>query len=204
MLLLKSYQKLIKFFLHTTLIALVLVSLTPFTRAQQEKDEIAEINVPVIVFYLIYDNGKLSIDPAQKNGFKIDLVEILDENIRDYDLYKVEVFSQNNTLLGSFPIDQRNNDLKFTKGIITPKIPYLENAKIARFYSNKSFEPILSINLDCPKNCKIPTLDESSLTKVEKKSSIWIYIIIFGLASILGLIIFFIVLRKRKLNSENE
>ncbi len=136
----------------------------------------AEKQVPKAeyLFHLYYDNGQLSAD--RDFQFKYDIIteEFIQGEIKTQFPYRGEIINVAGEVAAHFIFDPKNGDIRFNKGKISVKAPYVADGQKAVFYDPQN-NPVLTIpvsdssfcndngvcdddrgedSLNCPKDCK--------------------------------------------------
>jgi len=126
------------------------------------------------LFHLYYDNGQLLAD--RDFQFKYDIIaeEFIQGPSTTQFPYRGEIINFAGEVANHFVFDPKHGDVKFTKGKISVKAPYVADGQKVIFYDNQN-QPVLTIpvsdssfcnddgicnddrgedSLSCPKDCK--------------------------------------------------
>lgn len=172
------------------------------------------------LFHLYYDNGQLSAD--RDFQFKYDIVgaAYTQPALTTQFPYRGEILNAAGEVAGHFVFDPKQGDVKFTKGKVSVKAPYVADGEKAIFYDSQN-NPVLTIfvsdssfcnddgicnadkgedSLSCPKDCKQTLPAPPSVSPLPTASAGTSSILLGVIYSIVGLvlIVFVIWLLRRK------
>lgn len=106
----------------------------------------------VYQFHLYYDNGQ--IVPDRDAQFKYDILseDFIPETISIQFPYSGEIINFAGEIANHFTFDPKHGDVKFVKGKITVKTPYVADAQKAVFFDPQN-NPVLTIDISDSSFC---------------------------------------------------
>lgn len=104
------------------------------------------------LFHLYFDNGQLNAD--RDFQFKYDIIseEFQQENITTQFPYRGEIINLAGEVANHFVFDPKQGDIKFTKGKISVKAPYVADGQKAVFFDVQN-QPVLTIYVNDSSFC---------------------------------------------------